>query len=109
MRDWGFAGDFVRAMWMILQSEIPRDYIVATGKCYSIRDLLTIAFKRVGIEEWTPYIKSDPRFKRPAELFSLKGCADNIKNDLGWTPEIDFDQLITMMVDEDLKRIQAQK
>ncbi|MDX9752584.1 MAG: GDP-mannose 4,6-dehydratase [bacterium] len=104
-RDWGFAGDYVDAMWRMLQADTPETYVVATGLNHSIRDFLTLAFQHVGMTDWEPCIKIDPRFKRPAEVFSLKGDASKIQQTLGWKPTMTFEQLVTAMVDEDLKRL----
>lgn len=101
-RDWGFAGDYVRAMWLMLQQDEPDDYVVATGEAHSIRDLLDVAFARVDIDDWTPYVKQDPRFMRPADVESLVGDATKAREKLGWKPEVDFTTLINMMVDNDL-------
>ena len=103
-RDWGFAGDYVEAMYLMLQQDNPKDYVVATGVNYSIRDVLNVAFKYCGITDWTQMVKTDPRFKRPAELFELKGDSRKIQTELGWRPKVLFKDLITMMVEEDLKR-----
>ena len=108
-RDWGFAGDFVEAMWLMLQQPVARDYIVATGKQHTIEELLAVAFEHVGISEWQNYIKIDPRFKRPAELHSLCGDPAMAKNLLGWEPRTTFKQMICDMVDADLKRLQSRQ
>jgi GDPmannose 4,6-dehydratase len=105
-RDWGFAGDFVEAMWLMLQQPVARDYIVATGQQHTIEQLLAVAFDHVGITDWQQYIKSDPRFKRPAELHSLCGDPTMAKNLLGWEPRTTFKEMICDMVDADLKRLQ---
>jgi GDPmannose 4,6-dehydratase len=104
-RDWGFAGDYVEAMWLMLQQNDPGDYVVSTGEQHSIREFLTIAFNHVGLSDWDKYIGSDPRFKRPAELHSL--CGDNLKakNVLGWSNKTSFENLVKMMVDADLERL----
>ncbi len=107
-RDWGFAGDYVEAMWLMLQQEEGEDYIVSTGINHSIRDLLNIAFRRVGIEDWESYVKIDPKYKRPAELFALKGRNNKAKEKLEWKPKVSFEELVTMMVDADLERIQKE-
>jgi GDPmannose 4,6-dehydratase len=104
-RDWGFAGDFVDAMHLMLQQEKPDNYVVATGETHSIRDYLTIAFNHVGISEWEKYIKIDPRFKRPAELHALHGDAAKAHKTLGWQPKVQFEELVKMMVDADMKRL----
>ncbi len=104
-RDWGFAGDYVEAMWLMLQQEQADNYIVSTGVTHSIRDLLTVAFDHVGITEWEKYVTLDPRFKRPAELHILQGKSDKAKEKLGWQPKVGFEELVKMMVDADLLRI----
>lgn len=104
-RDWGFAGDFVEAMWLILQQKEPDNYIISTGETHSIRDFLDIAFKHVGIKDWKKYVKIDQRFKRPAELFALHGKSDKARKKLGWKPKVKFEELVKMMVDADLKRL----
>ncbi len=104
-RDWGFAGDYVDAMWRMLQQENPDNFIVSTGENHSIRDFLDIAFHHVGIPDWQPYVKIDPRYKRPAELFSLRGQSDKARKVLGWKPMIEFKTLVEMMVDADIKRL----
>jgi GDPmannose 4,6-dehydratase len=101
-RDWGFAGDYVEAMWLMLQQEKPGDYVIATGETHSIRDLLDIAFNRVGIADWERYVRQDPRFFRPAEVDLLIGDATRAREQLGWKPRGDFRSLIEMMVDADL-------
>lgn len=104
-RDWGFAGDFVEAMWLMLQQEEPGDYVVATGKEYTIRQLLDIGFNHVGLTDWEKYVTSDPRFKRPAELHTLCGDSSKAKNVLGWSNKTSFEDLVKMMVDADIKRL----
>jgi len=104
-RDWGFAGDYVEAMWLMLQQKKADNYIISTGETHSVRDLLNIAFKHVGINNWDKYVVIDQRFKRPIELLSLHGKSSKAKNILGWKPKIKFEQLIKMMVDADLKRV----
>ena len=105
LRDWGFAGDFVQAMHMILQQDEPNDYVISTGTQHSIGELLDIAFKHAGIEDYKQYVKSDPRFKRPAELHSLCGDSSRARNILGWTPKTSFKDMVCKMVDADLKRL----
>lgn len=106
-RDWGFAGDFVEAMHLMLQQEKPDNYVVATGETHSIRDYLTIAFNHVGINDWEQYVKIDPRFKRPAELHALQGDAAKAHETLNWKPQVQFEELVKMMVDADLKRLKT--
>ncbi|HVE77642.1 MAG TPA: GDP-mannose 4,6-dehydratase [Gemmatimonadaceae bacterium] len=102
-RDWGFAGDYVDAMWRMLQQDEPDDFVIATGQTHSIRELLDAAFKRVGIEDWEKYVEQDPRFFRPAEVDLLIGDASKAKDKLGWIPTMAFEQLIESMVDADLE------
>jgi GDPmannose 4,6-dehydratase len=104
-RDWGFAGDYVEAMWLMLQQEKPDNYIVSTGETHSIRDFLDIAFKHAGINDWKKYVKLDPRFKRPAELFTLQGKSDKARKKLGWKPKVKFEELVKMMMDADMERL----
>jgi GDPmannose 4,6-dehydratase len=105
-RDWGFAGDYVRAMWLMLQQEAPDDYVIATGVSHSVRELVEIAFARVGLD-WQKYTKVDPALLRPAEVDHLLGDAAKARTVLGWKPQIDFKQLVEMMVDADLQRLSA--
>ena len=104
-RDWGFAGDYVEAMWLMLQQEMPDDYVVATGVSYSVRDFLAAAFAELGMD-WQKYVEFDPRYLRPAEVDFLQGNPDKAKAKLGWQPRVDFKQLVKMMVahDHDLAR-----
>jgi GDPmannose 4,6-dehydratase len=104
-RDWGFAGDFVEAMWLMLQQDTARDYVIATGQQHTIGDLCRVAFEHVGISEWQHLVKSDPRFKRPAELYSLCGDSTRARELLGWQPRTDFATMIRDMVDADIKRL----
>jgi GDPmannose 4,6-dehydratase len=101
-RDWGFAGDYVVAMWQMLQEPEPDDYVIATGETHSIRELLDIAFRRAGMDDWEGLVEQDPRFFRPAEVDLLIGDASKAKEKLGWTPTVSFQNLIEMMVDADL-------
>jgi GDPmannose 4,6-dehydratase len=102
-RDWGFAGDYVRAMWMMLQQPQPDDYVIATGQSHSVRQLVETAFGHVGLE-WQKYVRIDPALMRPAEVDHLIGDASKARRVLGWEPSITFEQLIGMMVDADLAR-----
>ena len=102
-RDWGFAGDYVEAMWLILQQSEPEDYVIATGESRSVRDLLQVAFDRVGIDDWRPYVEQDQRFFRPADVSVLVGDATKAREKLGWKPKVGFQELIEMMVDADLE------
>jgi GDPmannose 4,6-dehydratase len=101
-RDWGFAGDYVEAMWLMLQQPVGDDYVVATGETHSIRDFLGLAFAHVGIEDWTPYVRQDKRFMRPADVDALVGDASKARNVLGWRPRVPFPELVAMMVEADL-------
>jgi GDPmannose 4,6-dehydratase len=101
-RDWGFAGDYVEAMWHMLQQAEPSDYVIATGETRSIRDLLDIAFARVGVDDWTKLVEQDARFMRPAEVDELIGDSSKARDTFGWKPTVDFTQLVNMMVDNDL-------
>ena len=101
-RDWGFAGDYVEAMWLMLQQPVADDYVVATGRTHSIRDLLDAAFAAVDIEDWEGHVRQDPQFMRPAEVDLLIGDATKARDVLGWTPSVDFGQLVSMMVEADL-------
>ena len=103
-RDWGFAGDYVEAMYLMLQQKSPKDYIIATGETHSIAEVLDIAFGEIGITDWSSYIKIDPKFKRPAELFHLHGDASRARKDLGWAPKVKFEELIKMMIKADINR-----
>jgi GDPmannose 4,6-dehydratase len=104
-RDWGFAGDYVDAMWRMLQQPHGDDYVVATGQTQSIRTLLDVAFGAVGIDDWTPYVKHDQRFERPAEVDLLVGDASKARSVLGWSPRVSFEQLVQMMVESDLAEV----
>jgi GDPmannose 4,6-dehydratase len=103
-RDWGFAGDYVRAMWMMLQQDEPRDYVVATNETHSVRELVEAAFGHVELD-WREHVVQDERFMRPAEVDLLVGDPARAKADLGWEPEVMFQQLVEMMVDADLDRL----
>ncbi|MFH1376322.1 MAG: GDP-mannose 4,6-dehydratase [Candidatus Woesearchaeota archaeon] len=106
-RDWGFAKDYVEAMWMMLQAEEPSDYVVSSGRSHSIRDFLDIAFNHVGLE-FRDYVKVDPKFLRPAEVHTLQGDSSKIKTELGWEPKTEFGDLIKMMVDHDMERVKKE-
>jgi len=105
-RDWGFAGDYVRAMWLMLQQDRADDYVIATGISHSVRELIEIAFARVDLD-WQQYVRQDPALLRPAEVDHLLGDASKAKRELGWTPKVEFKQLVEMMVDADLARLRA--
>lgn len=100
-RDWGYAADYVQAMWLMLQQDQPDDYVIATGETHSVRELLDVAFGHLGLE-WQRYVKIDPRYYRPTEVDLLVGDASKARNKLGWEPKVTFKDLIIMMVDADL-------
>jgi GDPmannose 4,6-dehydratase len=103
-RDWGFAGDYVRAMWLMLQRERADDYVIATGVSHSVRDLVEVAFAHAGLD-WRKHVKLDPKLIRPAEVEHLIGDSTKARTELGWQPEVDFVALIRMMVDADIERL----
>lgn len=104
LRDWGFAGDYVKAMWLMLQQDEPEDYVISTGEMHSVRELLEIAFSYVGLD-YKDYVVLDHEFVRPAEVDLLLGDCSKAKEKLGWVLEVGFEKLVHMMVDEDLKRL----
>jgi GDPmannose 4,6-dehydratase len=101
-RDWGYAGDFVEAMWLMLQEDEPEDYVIATGETHTIRELLELAFAAADIDDWPKYVDSDKRFMRPAEVDILTGDASKARERLGWKPKVSFPELVKMMVESDL-------
>lgn len=103
-RDWGFAGDYVQAMWMMLQESRPQDFVIATGETHSVREFAALAFKTVGLD-WKKYVAKDPALFRPAEVHLLKGDASKARRLLGWKPKVSFGGLVQMMVEADLKRL----
>jgi len=104
-RDWGYAPDYVEAMWLMLQQDKPRDYVIATGKTHSIREFLDAAFQHVGITDWEKYVGQDPRFMRPAEVDVLRGNSQLADICLGWKPKTSFEELVEKMVGSDIKLI----
>jgi GDPmannose 4,6-dehydratase len=106
-RDWGFAGDYVQAMWQMLQQEKPQDYVVATGVAHSVRQLLEMAFGHLGMD-YRDYVETDPAFLRPAEVHHLLGDSSKARQELGWKPRVSFEGLVNMMVDEDLARLRRE-
>jgi GDPmannose 4,6-dehydratase len=107
-RDWGFAGDYVRAMWLMLQQEKPDDYVVATGEAHSVQEFVQLAFDHVGLD-WRKHVVVDPRFYRPAEVDLLIGDASKARGVLGWRPEVSFPELVGRMVEADLARLRKQR
>ena len=102
-RDWGYAPDYIEVMWLMLQQDTPDDYVIATGDTRSIREFLDEAFKCVGIKDWEPYIKIDSQFMRPAEVDVLRGDYSKAKSQLGWEPKTNFNELVKIMIDNDIK------
>jgi GDPmannose 4,6-dehydratase len=107
-RDWGFAGDYVEAMWRMLQQDQPDDYVVATGESITIRDFLDLSFERLELD-WHKHVEIDPRYFRPAEVDHLEGDASRVRNLLGWEPKTDIRTLAAMMIDSDLKLAQKEQ
>ena len=107
-RDWGFAGDYVRAMWLMLQREVADDYVIASGESHTVRELVEIAFSHLDLD-WNQYVRTDPSLLRPAEVDLLVGDPTRAKDELDWAPTVDFDGLIRLMVDADLQRLQSNK
>ena len=105
-RDWGYAGDYVRAMWMMLQQDVPDDYVVATGVAHSVRDFCRLAFDHVGLD-YEDHVATDAALLRPAEVDTLRGDATKAREKLGWEPTVSFEELVTLMVDADLERYRA--
>jgi GDPmannose 4,6-dehydratase len=101
-RDWGYAGDFVEAMWLMLQQDEPDDYVIATGETHTVRDFLSLAFRRAGYDDWEQYVRRDPRFERPAEVDLLMGDPAKAHRQLGWKPKVAFEELVAMMYEADL-------
>ena len=106
-RDWGFAGDYVDAMWRMLQQDTADDYVISTGKTHSIRDLLDAAFAVVGVDDWSKYVRQDPSFRRPAEVDMLIGDSTKARTVLGWQPKVAFAELVRMMVENDVAEQRA--
>jgi GDPmannose 4,6-dehydratase len=104
-RDWGYAGDYVRAMWLMLQQDQPQDFVVGSGRCHSVRNVCETAFSHLGLD-WEKHVVSDPQFMRPAEVDHLCADATKAKKVLGWKPEVSFEQMIEMMVDADMALLQ---
>lgn len=105
-RDWGFAGDYVEAMWMMLQHAVPEEFVISSGEKHTIKEFLNLSFAAVGIDDWEKYINIDPRFKRPAEISSLFGDNSKARLVLGWSPKTSFTQLVDSMIKADLNRVQ---
>ncbi len=104
-RDWGYAGDYVKAMWLILQQDEPDDYVIGTGVNHSVRDFVGAAFRAAEIPNWQKYVKIDKKFIRPAEVMDLRADPSKARKKLGWKPEVSFDKLVKMMVEADIERL----
>lgn len=105
-RDWGFAGDYVEAMYLMMQAEQPDDYVVGTGETHAVKEFVELAFAEVGIKDWEKYVTIDARYKRPAEVPYLQARSTKVEKKLGWKPKVSFKELVKMMVEADLKRLQ---
>jgi GDPmannose 4,6-dehydratase len=108
-RDWGFAGDYVEAMWLMLQQEKPEDFVISTGVPHTVRDFVKEAFTVAGIKQWEQYVKTDEKYMRPAELFTLHGNSTKAAVKLKWKPKMAFEELVKLMVNEDIKRLSSAK
>ena len=106
-RDWGFAGDYVKAMWLMLQQDNPKDYVIATGESHSIENFLEKAFQHVGIDNWREYVSIDEKFMRPQDIDNLIGDSSKAKKELGWTPSVSYEELVKMMIDEDKRMFEV--
>ena len=106
-RDWGYAPDYVEAMWLMLQQDKPGDYVVATGKTHSLAEFLTLSFEKIGISNWEKYIERDERYMRPADVYYLAGDSSKIRNELGWVRKTSFEEMISKMVENDIKLIRS--
>ena len=104
-RDWGYAPDYVEAMWLMLQQDEPRDYVIATGETHSLEELLVIAFSEIGITDWKKYVGQDERYMRPADVFYLAGDSSKAREELGWKPKTSFKEMVSRMVANDIKLI----
>jgi len=106
-RDWGFAGDYVKAMWLMLQQDNPKDYVIATGESHSVEDFLEKAFQYVGIDNWRKYVSIDEKFMRPQDIDDLIGDSSKAKKELDWTPSVSYEELVKMMIDEDKRMLEV--
>ena len=102
-RDWGYAPDYVQAMWLMLQQDEPRDYVIATGETHSLEELLVIAFSEIGITDWKKYVGQDERYMRPADVFYLAGDSSKAREELGWKPFVTFEEMVSKMVENDVE------
>lgn len=106
-RDWGFAGDYVEAMWLMLQQRAPEDFCIGTGETHTVRDVLDSAFSLIGVKDWTPYVRIDPAFYRPAEVDTLVADPSKAREKLNWKPRVNFHELVTMMVQADIDSLRS--
>jgi len=104
-RDWGYSPDYCEAMWLMLQQDKPDDFVISTGEAYSIRDFLDIAFRHIGVSDWEKYVGQDPRYMRPAEVDVLRGDSFKAYKELGWRPKTSFEELVTIMMSNDIRRL----
>jgi len=102
-RDWGYAPDYVEAMWMMLQQDTPQNYVIATGEYHTLEDFLDMAFQHIGIIDWSKYVKQDERYMRPADVYYLRGDSTRAKNELGWEPKTSFEDMVSKMVTNDIE------
>jgi GDPmannose 4,6-dehydratase len=102
-RDWGYAPDYVEAMWMMLQQEEPNNYVIATSEYHTLEDFLNVSFKEVGIGDWSKYVKQDERYMRPADVFYLRGDSSRANEELGWKPKTSFEEMVAKMVKNDIQ------
>ena len=102
-RDWGYAPDYVEAMWMMLQQDTPQNYVIATGRYHTLEDFLDSSFKCIGIDDWSKYVKQDERYMRPADVYYLRGDSTRAKNELGWEPKTSFEDMVSKMVTNDIE------
>ena len=102
-RDWGYAPDYVEAMWMMLQQDTPQNYVIATGEYHTLKDFLDMAFQHIGIIDWSKYVKQDERYMRPADVYYLRGDSTRAKNELGWEPKTSFEDMVSKMVTNDIQ------
>ena len=104
-RDWGYSPDYVESMWMMLQQDKPQDYVIATGKVHSLEEFLDMAFQHIGIIDWKKYVGQDERYMRPADVFYLAGDSSKAKEVLGWKPKTSFEEMVSKMVANDIRRL----
>tara|TARA_R100000008_G_scaffold15608_1_gene7608 strand:- start:414 stop:1010 length:597 start_codon:yes stop_codon:yes gene_type:complete len=108
-RDWGYAPDYVECIWLMLQQDAPEDYVIATGKSHSIREFLDIAFRCIAINDWSQYVKQDPRYLRPAEIDVLCGDSSKAKKKLGWSPKTSFEEMVKRMIENDINLLKSKR